>query len=257
MFQIATYNEYNITLFDFRSHTYETLVRLSNETLPDHSFQNMSNSQWIQAYNTEFVSDHGDLFLAIDRLAFDTSSLSSIPSNISFFLPINIEKGNQKIISNLTAESSEWIRYNYSTSPKAGSGDSVSMHVKQAFAKTISPLSRIQISLYFMVTVIALNLLKLAIMLWVLFTDKHEYIVTQGDALVTFLKRPDLATRGKCTYGKEEMLYHLGHVPYYPKREEKTMGDRWTDRLAGTWLPQNRPYFDSVTYDRQIFFALL
>ena len=254
MFQIATYNEYNVTIVEYGSDAYSTVARMSDKTSPEYAFQSLSNSQWSKTYNNKFVSDHGDLILAIDRIAFPTGGLRSI-ANLSFYLPISLEKGNQEIIGRLTTGSSDWIQYQYPPTPQTV--NIVSMSVGQAFAKVISPQSRIQISLYFMITVIVFNLLKLVIMLWVLFTDKHEYIVTQGDALATFLQRPDMTTRGKCTYGKDEMLYHLGRAPYILNREEKMIEDRFSDRLAGKWLPRERLYFDSITHDRQIFFALL
>lgn len=219
-------------------------------------FDNLTNAQWKQAYNTEFVSDHGDLFLVIDRIAFNTSNLPTLP-NISDYLPVYLEKGDQTIIQNLTVESPDWIRYDYSTSSPVDKIIPVSARVKLAFAKIILPESRIQISLYFMVTVIAFNLLKLVIMLWVLFTDKRNYIVTLGDALATFLKHPDPVTRSKCIYGKEEMMYCLGHVPYYVKGEERLVEEYFSTRLAGTWLPRTRPYFTLISQDKQVFFALL
>ncbi|KAL1603665.1 hypothetical protein SLS60_005253 [Paraconiothyrium brasiliense] len=256
VFQIATYSEYNITVIDHGSHAFDTLVILSNTTEPGNTFRNLSNAQWKQTYDTKFVADHGDLFLAIDRIAFSTSNLPTAPYTDDF-LPLYIKKGSQEIIRNLTIESADWIRYDYSTGISVDGGIPVSMRVTQVFAKTIEPRSRIQISLYFMVTVITFNLLKLVIMLRVLLTDKHDYIVTLGDALATFLKHPDPVTEGKCMYGKEEMMYHLGHAPHYAKGEEKNIEEYFSARLAGMWLPQRKPYFSFITYDRQVFLALL
>ncbi|KAF1974112.1 hypothetical protein BU23DRAFT_462333 [Bimuria novae-zelandiae CBS 107.79] len=256
VFQIATYNEHNITIIEHGSHAYDTLVVLSDDTQPGQTFRNLSNAQWKQIYGTKFVADHGDLFLSIDRMAFNTSNLPTAP-NTDHFLPLYIEKSNQEIIHNLTIESADWIRYNHSTGISVDEGIPVSMSVKLAFAKIIEPHSRIQTSLYFMVTVIAFNLLKLAIMLRVLFTDRQDYIVTLGDALATFLKHPDPVTHGKCMYGKEEMMYYLGHASHYAKGEEKDIEEYFSARLAGTWLPQPKPYFAFITYDRQVFLALL
>lgn len=251
VFQIATYNEYNITMINYESQAYNDLNNTAGGT-----FRNLSNAQWKQVYDTKFVSGYGDLFLAIDRIAFSSSNLPTSP-NINDYLPLYIEKGNQAIIQNLTIESSDWIRYDHSTRNPVDKIIPISANVEKAFAKIIPPMSRIQISLYFMVTVIAFNLLKLVIMLWVLFTDKHDYIITLGDASATFLKHPDPETCGKCTYGKEEMLYYLGHMPYYVKGDEGLIEEYFSDRLAGTWLSRTRPYFAFISQDRQVFFALL
>ena len=252
-------------MIDHRSQKYDDLMVLSNETADQTpSFQKLSNTKWNQVYNTKFVSDHGALFLAIDRIAFGTSDLPTI-ANIDDYLPFYIEKGDQSVIQDLTIESPDWIQYSNSenslvpngTNPQDRNGIPISASVKQAFAEIIRPQSKIQISLYFMVIVIIFNLLKLGIMSWVFFTDKRTYIVTCGDALASFLKHPDPVTRNKCMYGKEEMLYCLGYVPYDANGEENYVENNLSSTLAGMWMPQPRRYIAFLSQDRQVFFGLL
>ncbi|KAF2846144.1 hypothetical protein T440DRAFT_542799 [Plenodomus tracheiphilus IPT5] len=62
-----------------------------------------------------------------------------------------------------------------------------------------------------MIVVISFNLFKLLIMLWILFTDKSDYLVMLGDAAASFLERPDPFTLKECMLGKDEILRKRGH----------------------------------------------
>ena len=249
-------------MIEHGSEEFGSVLKISDygvETGQTIQFQMLRNDRWKQAYDTKLVSEYSDLFLSIDRVAFDTSNLRYLPEfiNISDYLPSDPAKGSQELIQALTYESTEWISfYNFPSNASVGSPID-SMRVNHAFAKKSTPQSKIQVSLHFILIVIAFNSLKLFIMLWVLFTDRRDYIVTLGDASATFLKHPDPVTRDKCTYGKEEMLYCLGHVPYHPKREDELLEEYFSIRLSGKWLPQRRHYLTFISRDRQVFFVLL
>lgn len=61
-------------------------------------------------------------------------------------------------------------------------------HVKSAFAKRLDTASRIQLSLTFLIIVIVCNTVKLLTMLWVVFMERKDYIVTLGDGAASFLE---------------------------------------------------------------------
>lgn len=69
---------------------------------------------------------------------------------------------------------------------------------------------RVQLSLHFMMVVIAANFFKLAIMLTVFMSDRSKCIVTTGDAVSSFLSEPDPSTEGKCLLEDDEMLGLIG-----------------------------------------------
>ena len=78
--------------------------------------------------------------------------------------------------------------------------------MSSCYTKILLDQSHVQLNVELMKVVVSFNLLKLAIMLWVLITDKSEYLVTLGDAAASLLERPDLCTVGKCIIGKGEHL---------------------------------------------------
>ena len=257
VFQITTFNEYNVIAIDRMSEQYRQLNASSN-------YWNLSNTDWKQTYDKKYVSEHGDLYLAIDRVAFSTSASSSA-LNASVYWPLELIGANQTSIRNMTVESPDWILYDILASSRSHSWYStgqfnvtspVSAHVAHGFANIVRPQSRIQISLDFMIVVIVFNALKLAIMAYVLVTDKHDYIVTLGDAASSYLRRPDPTTLGQCMLGKQEMLFVRGSPPHASDRGLQIQEKFWL-RTRGTWLPRSEIYFSLMGKDRQVFFALL
>jgi hypothetical protein len=64
VFQIATFNQYNVIAIDKMSDQY----RHMNSTVSTADYWNLSNADWKQTYDTKYVSEHGDLYLAVDRV---------------------------------------------------------------------------------------------------------------------------------------------------------------------------------------------
>jgi hypothetical protein len=272
VFQIATFNEYNIIAIDSGSEQWLQLNSSSDISNPSRTHWNLSNSNWMQTYDTKYVSEHGDLYLAVDRVAFDTST-PPFSFDASIYWPLEFAGGNQTHIRRMTSDAPNWILYDVlassadnidilDSSPndntqRTNITSPVSMHVVHAFSKIVQPQSRIQISLDFMIVVIVFNVLKLAIMTWVLVTDKRDYIVTLGDAAGSYLARPDSTTKGKCMLNKEEMISEIGKAPYYAPGNEPLIEEDTSRRARGTWLPRAEIYFYLMGKDRQVFFALL
>jgi hypothetical protein len=66
--------------------------------------------------------------------------------------------------------------------------------------------SMVQIALPFMVIVVICNAVKVIAIYLALYESYSYLIITQGDAISSFLERPDLTTVGKCSLDKEELL---------------------------------------------------
>jgi hypothetical protein len=188
---------------------------------------------------------------------------------MSEYWPLEIVRGNQTAIRNITSESPDWIRYdqlgNLSRPDLSFNDDHIyfngtwpiSAHVAYAFGKTVKQQSRLQTSLYSLIIVSVFNAIKLAVMIWVLIKDERDYIVTLGDAAASFLERPESMTRYQCMLGKEEMLYNLGYFPYHTRIDEQLMHEDFSRRISGKWLPQITAYLTLIGKDRHVFFALL
>jgi hypothetical protein len=140
----------------------------------------------------------------------------------------------------MTAESPDWILYNQLADETGLSATPpVSVHVAHAFSTIVRPQSRIQVSLDFMIVVIVFNVLKLAVMVWVLATDEHDYIVTLGDATASYLRRPDPTTKEQCMLNRKEILYYRGETGYEHRRYGPVLpDDDFLRRIEGTWLPR-------------------
>jgi len=78
----------------------------------DGIYWNMSSGRWNDAYN-KFLSVHGDLYLGVDLVSFNTShdlSGSNLTETISNYLAFNAT-GEQDCVRYLTRESQVWLTY--------------------------------------------------------------------------------------------------------------------------------------------------
>ena len=82
----------------------------------------------------------------------------------------------------------------------------------------------VQLHVNIMAIVIVANCIKIMVMLLTLRTQRHDPLVTLGDAIKSFLKKNDPTTSGTCLKGKAEFI-----------------SGRWSTS-AKTWHPQ-RPYW--------------
>jgi hypothetical protein len=80
-----------------------------------------------------------------------------------------------------------------------------------------------------------------------------ERLITVGDAIASYLQRPEPFTKGYCTYSQKELLFHLGILkPNAIEREEldehKTL---YSDR--GAWVTSRKRYISSLSSNRGAF----
>ncbi|ORX97055.1 hypothetical protein BCR34DRAFT_497227, partial [Clohesyomyces aquaticus] len=141
VFQIATFNEYDITTIDVKSAKWNELNSTSD------TYWNLSNTDWKQIYNKKYVSEHGDLYIIIDRLAFATT-IQDFAGKATEYMPLTIQHGNWTHIENITIESPEWIRYDVFTAIAENTNVTdptrpISAHVTHAWARIVRPQSRI------------------------------------------------------------------------------------------------------------------
>jgi hypothetical protein len=211
-------------------------------------------------YDKDYLSGYGDLFLAIDRFAFEPSQNFEDISSMEY-LPINMPIGNKSNIANFTRSSLPWIDYRLFVNRTSDSDQAFNgswpddARVAQAFATVVNRQNRIELSLDFMATVIGFNLLKLLVMIWVLFTDRSEYLVTIGDAAASFLRNPDHCTANQCMLDKDTHIYRVGQQEALISQSSAKV--TMQERLSGVWQPTGLRYSASLSTDRQNFFLLL
>jgi hypothetical protein len=140
------------------------------------------------------MSQYGNLFLAVDQIAFSTRCNQNGFSNTTFSLSLSGDRSFLLTAGDFQGQSQDSVPYQPFDDTSSGAtikGRLTSLHIINGFTRKSTNPCRLQISLHFMIAVVAINMCKLATMLYVLLTDRSEHIVTLGDAAASFLKDPD------------------------------------------------------------------
>jgi hypothetical protein len=252
IFPVTTGQEYQINYVQYRSPTFD---RLNSSA----EYWNLTNSDWQTVYDVPYVAEHGDLFLVYDGVQFDLDYglQTAGPSNMSFQVPdcwlSETRNGSQAYIGGYRNQNG-WI-------PGSGTCHNNSLplpslfHVRYGFGKRIAASSRIEISMMFMIIVIACNAMKAIAMLLTVLDNRSDYLVTIGDAAASFLDKPDPITKGLCVLSKNDMLIKFGH------EKSKTVLDYEAEdlkiRLEGRWQVRQKRYISSLSRNRQFSGTLL
>jgi len=83
------------------------------------------------------------------------------------------------------------------------------VHVQYGLSEELRDGSTVQVALPFMLIVIICNMLKVVAIWCTLRQDFSSIILTQGDAVASFLEVPDVTTVGKCMLDKRAILKNL------------------------------------------------
>ncbi|KAH7081153.1 hypothetical protein BKA63DRAFT_202647 [Paraphoma chrysanthemicola] len=248
VFKVVASNDWNLNVVDIRSDEYIAINATMDPKSTIKPYLEMSNTELLRFYDKRYVS-RGDLYVIIDRIGFPTSkqyTKNLSPADLRTELRLN------QSIGHVLTDSPGWIHFNIAQEKDLD----ISAHVATAFSRKTSQQSRLQISLYFMLIVVAFNLFKLTVMTLVLVTDQSTYLVTFGDAVASFLKRPDPYTETQCMLGKEEFCVKLGLLPLHPISTIQEAVDL-DHRSNGVWLPRPRQYFFSINRHGKVIFTML
>jgi hypothetical protein len=83
------------------------------------------------------------------------------------------------------------------------------LQIAYALVEPISNSSSLQLGLLFMVIVVVSNVAKFVAILLTLREPLSSHLVTTGDAIASFLERPDLVTVGMCNLESREIIKQL------------------------------------------------
>ena len=97
--------------------------------------------------------------------------------------------------------------------------------VQYCLSQHVEEHCKLQFSLVIMIIVMICNLTKTICMGWIAWKQDPEPLVTLGDAIVSFLDRPDIMTKGCCLKGKSRFEGSRSWVSLPSKWESKPM--RW------------------------------
>lgn len=244
----------------------------------------IDGSKWKKVYDTNLVS-YGELYIAVTeyRSEINNDTRSGRPENWPDLANVN-EPRKTQIINNwndgnvtwnlegsLTKELSDvdflgaitetksasqsWLlmSYLYPRTDKATPSDNPPpkfANVPHVFAKRLNTASRIQLSLTFLVIVIVCNSVKLLTMIWVVFVEKKNYIVTLGDGAASFLERPDPTTERMCILSKEEIVTEVADVPTRIKHNDQLA--HLVGQSGKTWEKKHTTYSNALNRDREV-----
>jgi hypothetical protein len=235
----------------------------------------LKGDEWVKVYDTALVS-YGMLYLAVEeyRSEIDNDTLTGYPKDypdasvdaltswaegkVDWTLPLPLKQdlsspGFISVITGTGATSKEWIRmdsmYKRSTSDRSTSPPKFA-HVPHVFAQRLDTASRIQLSLTFLVIVIICNSMKLLTMLWVVFMEQKDYIVTLGDGAASFLERPDPTTERMCMLSKPAIIHEVSEAPFKGRHDDHL--SRLVTRSGRGWTKQSTTYSSALNKDREL-----
>lgn len=165
------------------------------------AFRNMSNAECIQTYGQNFISGFNHV-LAV------TSETGNFENETLFF-------ADESIGAYFSSPNYWWI---CAAGYHVGSNCDTKKIKKNASSWMINGkkidycLSQIepahctlQFSLQVLIAVIVCNALKSAAMFWTLYKQKDATLVTIGDAITSYLDRPDETTKGRCLMSRMDI----------------------------------------------------
>ncbi|KAH7379202.1 hypothetical protein DE146DRAFT_307283 [Phaeosphaeria sp. MPI-PUGE-AT-0046c] len=274
VFYIGANNEYDLHVVQLGSDEYNDIFDKSQGAGRDYDL--IDGSKWTRIYDTNLVS-YGTLYIPVTefRSEINNDTLTGRPENwpeVNTQIADEWNKGNVtwslnaplihelsqtdfvRSITRTDSTSKSWIRmdiaYDQSARDKPSNNPPKFANVPHVFAKRLDTASRIQLSLTFLIIVIVCNSVKLLTMIWVVFMERKDYIVTLGDGAASFLERPDPTTERMCILSKEEIVREVGDMPHRSKHNDQL--SRLVGRSGKTWEPKYTTYSNALNRDREI-----
>jgi hypothetical protein len=108
-------------------------------------------------------------------------------------------------------------------------------HVNYCLAEKPLQRCKLEYSLPLASTVIVFNLVKSVIIGYTIISSTEQPILTMGDAVSSFIKKPDSFTRGQCLLSKAAVAKHR-HRPRYKPLTFTSAPKRWRAAVSGMRL---------------------
>ena len=201
--------------------------------------EKLDNRACIQAYAQDFVSNRRDVILVHNTTSTNLTFFESEGSSGSSRFPYAwicsgiVEPEDEPCLANSVLADVENWTYDYERYVYINDSEvfqSFHIPIEYCLSEVTPENCQLQFSVKIMIFVIMANLLKLLCMLYTVWSQSVPTIVTAGDAISSFLQRPDSTTVGKCYLSK------------------KSVGkDKWVKRVSnnGKWS------FEAVASDPQ------
>ena len=207
------------------------------------SFVKLESKECVDTYSAQIVSTNSDLIMVSDYpdpsnslvWYFRGAMSSLIDGSIIFCDLVLCGNGDGAVIDpqNLVLQTSKIngiVQHNVSDMNGTTSGLS---SIDYCLSKRVSEHCKLQFSLTIMIVVIVCNTIKAVCMTIILWEQELEPLVTLGDAIASFLDRPDVTTKRNCIAGRTRFEH-----------------SRYWGLLVSRWDPKGSHWFRAASLRR-------
>ena len=219
------------------------------------SYTNLTNDQWKSDFAQYHTMAYSELVLVFDDYRYINKPFDASEPRREKFTPY----GNGPVFGKTYTMAEPVSLLDWLSQSAQVAQPELEMHVVHASARYATSRSRIQLSLHYLIVVIAANVFKLFIMATVLAMDHghSKYIVTLGDAAASFLERPDPCTEGKCLLEDENLIAEVDGPTATPKadleRATSIAGDPALPKIKSGWHKRTLGYYASTRNEQSWF----
>ena len=170
------------------------------------SLQRLGNAACIQAYSGELISDWGDVLVVSSQTNHTETIFNVFTSYLDKPHSGPWQCMSQSVgatscdLNSLAATANTWqlpSQIFYNSTEGLSRTDGQNVPVQYCLAKSVKPACSVGVSFPILVVVIVCNSIKVICLLLALLT-KFQPLVTVGDAIASFMARPDDSTYGHC-----------------------------------------------------------
>ena len=249
------YNWSGFRLSEFRTGPYDSQLFssvLDGYDTSTQSYEDHTPSECTKLYNTDFVSDHRNLFLI-------TKHSSNTTHNNTLLDIINVRSEGFSPSSwmcayHLAGVRRLYLQASFKCNPSVltsnvGRGlpwlvelpTGREVEISGCKSERTTEKCKVQFSLEIMIVVICCNLVKAICMVTAVIRSQEPTLVTLGDAMDSFLRIPDPTTRGICFADREFMKREWRRGWRTRPRQWKQQGVQrwWTSASKRRWLACN------------------
>ncbi|RDW76904.1 uncharacterized protein DSM5745_06896 [Aspergillus mulundensis] len=192
------------------------------------SLEQLDGPACVNAYATTFQTKHGDLLLVTDNVSSPNQydyvgdqmvyrPLAGPEADLPFGDPYgwmcqdNSWNWCSAYLPSIqsAANNNTWVVY-------AGDDDDRTYRVDACLAVNVPKLCKLQYSLPLTIVVIAVNAVKAVILCYMAVMMSGVPILTTGDAVASFLHKPDKYTRGRCLLSAQQVQKTVNSAPRVP-----------------------------------------
>ena len=204
------------------------------------SLQRLETLACLEIYSAPIISTNSDLFIVLTSRYFN-NSLVAFQQGIDSELISNLNYRNLKTDNYCRIPGIDYCIRETTDPHKFSIGipyDSV--YIQYCLSERVKECCKLQFSLVIMIVVIICNLIKTICMGTIAWKQDPEPLVTLGDAISSFLDRPDVTTEGNCIIGRTRLE---NNKPW--------------DSISSIWEPKRLRWFRAASLRRWLVCNIL